>query len=79
MVFSSNGEGNISVIKEVNENKFSIVQTVPTQKTARTITLDPETGSLYLPAANIAAAEPGAVANARRKIVPGSFKVLVVK
>ncbi len=79
LVFSSNGEGNISVIKEVNENKFSIVQTVPTQKTARTITLDPETGSLYLPAANIAAAEPGAVANARRKIVPGSFKVLVVK
>jgi DNA-binding beta-propeller fold protein YncE len=79
LIFTSNGEGNITVIKEAGENKFSVVQTIPTKKTARTLTLDPATETLFLPAADIAAAEPGAVANARRKIVPGSFKVLVVK
>lgn len=79
LIFTSNGEGNMTVIKEDNENKFEVVQTVTTKKTARTIAIDRGTHTLFLPSADIEPAESGAVANARRKIVPGSFKVLVVK
>ncbi len=78
-IFTSNGEGTLTVINEENANKYKVVQTVPTKKTARTIAIDPATGTLYLPSAEMAPAEPGADANARRKMVPGSFKVLVVK
>ena len=79
LIFTSNGEGNITVIKEVNENKFEVVQTIPTKATARTIALDPANHTLFLPSADVEPAAPGAVAGARRKLVPGSFKVLVVK
>ncbi len=78
-IFTSNGEGTVTVIKEEDANKYAVVQTVPTKKTARTITIDQDTNTLYLPSADIESAEPGAVANARRKIVQGSFAVLVVK
>ncbi|MDQ2720182.1 MAG: YncE family protein [Bacteroidota bacterium] len=79
LIFTSNGEGTITVIKERNENKYEVVQTIPTKKSARTITIDEHTNTLYLPCADIEPAAPGAVANERRKMVPGSFKVLAVK
>jgi YVTN family beta-propeller protein len=79
LVFTSNGEGNITVIKEINENKFAVVQTIPTKATARTIAIDPANQTLFLPSADVEPVAPGAVATARRKLVPGSFKVLVVK
>jgi len=79
LIFTSNGEGTITVIKGAAADSFSVIQTVPTKKTARTLTIDHLTETLFLPAADIAPAEPGAVSDAKRKIVPGSFKVLVVK
>lgn len=79
LVFTSNGEGNMTVIKEGADNKFQVVQTVPTKKTARTIALDTSNQTLFLPSADIEPAAADATANARRKIIPGSFKVLVVK
>jgi YVTN family beta-propeller protein len=79
LVFTSNGEGNMTVIKESGENKFAVVQTVPTRTTARTIALDASNQTLFLPSADIEPAVAGATAGARRKIIPGSFKVLVVK
>lgn len=79
LIFTSNGEGSITVIKEINENKYEVVQTVSTRKTARTITIDQASHTLFLPSADIEPAAPAAVAKARRKMVPGSFKILVVK
>ncbi len=78
LVFASCGEGNMTVIKETDANHFSVAQTVPTQTTARTIALDPTNNSLFLPAADLAPADPNATSR-RRSFVPGTFKVLVVK
>jgi YVTN family beta-propeller protein len=78
LVFASCGEGNMTVIKEKDANHFDMAQTVPTQTTARTIALDPTNNTLFLPAANLAPAEPNATSR-RRSFVPGTFKVLVVK
>jgi hypothetical protein len=55
--------------------KGTIVDTVPTQVSARTIAIDERTGRVYLPAAKyVASATPGG----RPSITPGSFEVLVV-
>jgi DNA-binding beta-propeller fold protein YncE len=47
LVFSSNGEGTITVIKEETPNQFKVMDNVVTQKGARTITLDPTTHLVY--------------------------------
>jgi len=79
MVYASCGEGIITAVRENSENKFEVAATIPTKRSARTMTIDQSTHMLFLPAADIAPAEPGADEHARRNIVPGSFQVLVVK
>lgn len=49
--FSANGEGTITVVKEVSKDKFEVVETVKTQSSARTIAVNTKTHHLYLPAA----------------------------
>lgn len=78
LIFTSNGEGTLTVIKEENANKFQVVQNVSTKKSARTLTLDPSNQTLFLPAADFETPAAGAPANERRKMIAGSFKVLVV-
>ena len=40
-VYSSNGDGTLTIIKEVSKDKFEVVQNVPTKRGARTLALDP--------------------------------------
>ena len=76
LVFTSNGEGTITVVKEVDKNTFKVVETLVSKKGARTITIDPKTHNLYLPTADYEApATDGS--KARPKMIPGSFQVLV--
>ena len=49
--YSSNGDGTVSVIQEVSPNEFKLLETVPTQKGARTMALDTKTHHIYLSAA----------------------------
>lgn len=53
LIFSSNGrDGTLSIIREVNANTFVPVATVPTELSARTMEIDPESGRVYLVAAH---------------------------
>jgi DNA-binding beta-propeller fold protein YncE len=65
--------GTLSVIS-LSGGKASVVDTVPTQVSARTIAIDERSGRLYLPAAKYAPAAAGG----RPTVTPGSFEVLVV-
>jgi DNA-binding beta-propeller fold protein YncE len=47
-VFTSQGDGTLTVVKENSPTSFSVEQTVATPPRAKTITLDPRTGNLYL-------------------------------
>lgn len=77
--YSSNGEGTLSIVKEVSADKFELLETIPTEPSARTIGLDVTTHQLYLPAAKTeAAAAPAAGGRARPKQIPGTFHVIVV-
>jgi YVTN family beta-propeller protein len=81
LVFSANGEGTMTVVKELNANAFSVIGIVKTQNGARTIAINPKTGLLYLPTADYGL-KPQSTSdnpNPRFPIVPNTFKVLVVE
>jgi len=51
LAFSSNGEeGTVTIAQENDPNKLTVVQTLKTAVGARTMTLDPVTHEIYLPA-----------------------------
>lgn len=70
--YSSNGEGNITVVQEVNKDKFEVLETINTQKGARTIAVNNKTHHFYLPTAEYKQTEAGK----RPTVVPGSFIIL---
>lgn len=79
-VYSANGEGTLTVVHEQAPNDFRVLQTLPTQRGARTIALDPATHRLYLPTADFGPAPAPTADNPhpRPAILSGSFILLVV-
>jgi DNA-binding beta-propeller fold protein YncE len=73
--FASTGDGNLTVAHEDGPDKYTVVTTVPTRKSARTMGLDLKTHHIFLPAAEF---DPPAPGERRGKMKPGSFVVLVV-
>ncbi|WP_266158329.1 YncE family protein [Dyella silvatica] len=51
LIFSSNGEGSISIVREDDADHYTLLSTLPTQKSARTMALDTTTHKLFLVAA----------------------------
>ncbi len=49
LAFSSNGEGNLTVIKEISPKEFKVIDNIETEKGLRTMALDPDTHNIYLP------------------------------
>src|SRR5713101_1842847 len=74
-VFASCGDGNLTVIHEDSPDKFTVVENVPTKRSARTMGLDLKTHNIFLPAADF---DPPAPGERRGKMKPGSFVLLVV-
>ena len=74
-VFSSNGDGTLTVIHEKSAKDISVIDNVPTKRSARTLAVDEKTHKVYLPAA-----DPGTpVAGEKRTpMLPGTFQVLVI-
>ncbi len=68
LVFSSNGEGTLTVVSEPAPGEFE-TETVFTQEGARTMALDSKTRKIYLPTAEFAKG---------RTVVKDSFTLLVV-
>ncbi len=75
-VYSSNGDGTLTVIKEISGNKFKVENNLPTKRGARTLSVDVKTHTIYLPTADFG---QSADSTKRPPMIPGSFQVLVVK
>jgi len=73
--FASCGDGNLTVIHEDSPDKFSVVENVPTKRSARTMGLDLKTHNIFLSSAEF---DPPAPGERRGKMKPGSFAILVV-
>jgi DNA-binding beta-propeller fold protein YncE len=78
--FSSNGEGTLTVVHEDSAEKFSMVDNIPTQARARTMTLDPKTHQIYLVTAEFgpAPAPTAQQPRPRAPMVPGTFTLLIM-
>jgi YVTN family beta-propeller protein len=84
LIFSSNGtDGTLSVIREVDANTFVPAGTITTALSARTMTVDPVSGRVFLAAADTTAQAMAAARAARMAgkhgpspYVSGSFKLL---
>ena len=72
---SSNGEGTLTVIKQDGPDKYSVLENVPTKRSARTMGLDLKTHNVVLPAADFLPPKEG---ERRGQMKPGSFVLVVV-
>ena len=70
--FASSRTGVLTIAHEDAPNKFTVVQTLKTQPSGRTMWLDPVSHNVYVP---VAMTTPGA--NGRAQITPNTMKVLV--
>ncbi len=79
LAFSSNGEGTVTIAHEDTPDKLTVVQTLKTERGAKTMTLDLKTHRIYVGAVKYEAAAEGAAGGGRGrgKAVPGSFRILV--
>ncbi len=79
LAFCSCGDGTVTIAHEDSPDTLTVVQTLKTERGARTMALDPKTHKIYLSSAKFEATpEPPTGARRQRpKIVAGSFKVLV--
>ena len=73
--FASCGDGNLTVIHEDSPDKYTVVDNVPTKRSARTMGLDLKTHRIFLSSAEF---EPPAPGERRGKMKPGSFAIVVV-
>ncbi|HEY5087420.1 MAG TPA: hypothetical protein VII66_08700 [Gemmatimonadaceae bacterium] len=81
LAFASCGDGSITVVHEDSPDKFTVVQTVQTERGARTMAVDEVTHKLYTVTARFGpppAQVAGQTQRQRPPMIPGSFHVLVV-
>ena len=80
LVYSSNGEGTLSVIHQDSANHYSLVETAATQRGARTMALDAISGKVYLVTADFGPTPPATAEQPRPRPAPiaESFVLLVV-
>lgn len=74
LAFASCGDGTVTIAREDTPDRLTVVQTLTTERGAKTMTLDPKTHRIYLGSAKFETPAPG---QRRGKIVADSFKILV--
>ena len=79
MIFASNGDGTVSVIHQTSADKYESVGDIQTQKSAKTMALDPKTKRLFLSAAQMESAPGENGERTRMRPKPGTFNILVVE
>ena len=79
LAFASCGEGVLSVV-DAGSADYKTIQTLPTQRSARTMTYDPATDRIYLVAAEFGPRPAATPENPRPRppMIPGTFTILVV-
>jgi DNA-binding beta-propeller fold protein YncE len=76
IVFSSNGDGSLTIISEKSPTEFAVLDNLKTKEGARTNAIDQSSHTVYLPTGEFLPKKPGEF---RPQLKPGTFQVLVVK
>lgn len=78
LVFSSNGEGTLTVIHEDSPDKYTVLDNVTTEVGARTMELDPKTHNVYLVTADLTPTPPTpANPHPHPTVVPDTMRLLI--
>jgi len=80
LAFASCGDGTTTIAHEDSPDKLTVVQTLQTQRGARTMALDTETHNIYLATADFQASTNSPAGGERRhrpRMVPGTLRILV--
>jgi DNA-binding beta-propeller fold protein YncE len=78
LVFASNGEGTLTVVKQESPDKYTVVETLPTGRGARTMELDYRTHHVFVVTAEFGLAPAPTKENPRPRspVIPDTFMVL---
>ena len=79
LAFASCGDGTTTIVREEAPDKLTVLQTLKTERGARTMALDPKSHWIYLPSARFQPPQspsPG-MSPARPGVVPNTLKLLV--
>ena len=77
LVFSANGEGNVTIVHEDSPDKLTVMQILATAVGTRALALDPKTHDLYVAAAEYNPSAQPVSGGQSPAMIPGSFKILV--
>jgi len=79
-IYTSNGEGTMTIIQEEDANTFKVIENLPTQSGARTLVVSLKTHHIYLPTAEFLPAPEATKDNPhpRKSVKPDSFVILEV-
>jgi DNA-binding beta-propeller fold protein YncE len=79
--FSSQGNGTLTVVKENSATSFVVEQNLQTMNGARTLSLDPKTGRIYVMSVERGPAPlppAGGGRGGQAPVIPGSFTILMI-
>ncbi|MFN8257597.1 MAG: YncE family protein [Bacteroidales bacterium] len=79
-IYTSNGEGTMTIIQPMENNKFRVLENLTTQKGARTIALNYKTHNIYLPTAEFGETPAPTAENQhpRPSVKPNTFTILEI-
>lgn len=78
LVFSSNCDGTLTVVKQEGPDKYTVMQTVSTRKEARTMALDPVSQKLFLPYEQVKPGQKPPDPGTLPEFTPGTFHLMTV-
>jgi DNA-binding beta-propeller fold protein YncE len=80
LAFSSNGDGTLTVVRQENADKYTVIDSVKTQPRSRTMALNLKNHCVYLSAAEFGKAPEPTTENPRPRpaMVKDSFSILIV-
>ena len=77
LVFASNCDGTLTVVKQETLDKYTVLQNLETEKEARTLALDPVSRKLFLPFEQVKPGQPPPAPGTLPHFTPGTFQILV--
>ena len=79
LIFTANGNGSISVISQISENDYALIDNIPTMKGSNSMTFDETTLSLYVPGAELETVPKTSPKQPTlTRWIPSSFQIMVL-
>lgn len=78
LVFASNCDGTLTVVKQDTPDKYTVLQNLKTQREARTMALDPASHKLFLPYEEIKPGQKPWDPGTLPEFTPGTFHMMIV-